>query len=258
MIGIEEEEEEVVVVETVEEAPLTQETPLTDEDWLLGDIDAALAAVESFNEIMPEGEAIEEARADAREAQPRFVPEMKLPPLATLKRGSLGSIIPALLLIGIGAWLTLTTTSGTPPDPLLLAAVIVGGIVLTLLAQWLGSGRWSRGVLFFALLVVLVTGVLVFSVQPNGVELGRSYPLLLVALGLATVLAGFLARPVSARLLVPGALLVLGGVVGLIITLGLLPENVMALAPPLAPVMLVIVLVLLLLPLIFRRRPRRY
>ena len=178
---------------------------------MLGDIDAALAAVASLSEIMPEREAEAEARADAEQGKPTFVPEMQMPPLATLKRGQFGSVVPALLLIGFGAWLTLTTTSGTPPDPLLVAAVIVGGIVLSLLAQWLGTGRWSRGALFFALLVLLVAGVIVFSLQPNGLDLLRGYPLLLVALGLAMVLAGLLARPLNPRLLVPGALIGAGG-----------------------------------------------
>ncbi|MCZ2097345.1 MAG: hypothetical protein LC121_14000 [Anaerolineae bacterium] len=179
-----------------------------------------------------------------------------MPPLMTLRRGQLGSVIPALLLIGFGAWLTLTTTGGTPPDPLLVAGVVVGGIVLTLLAQWLGSGRWSRGVIFFALLIVLIAGVAVFSVQPGGIDLGRGYPLLIAALGLAMMLSGILARPVTPRLFAPGALLVVAGLTGLAITLGLLPGDLTALATPLAPVVLGIALVLFLLPLIFRRARR--
>src|SRR5262249_39737355 len=156
------------------------------------------------------------------------------------KRGQLGSIVPALLLIGFGGWLTLTTTSGLPPNPSLVALVVVGGIVLSLLAQWLGTGRWSRGALFFALLVLLIAGVVVFSLQPRGMDLLRGYPLLIVALGLAMVLAGLLARPVSGRLLAPGVLIVLAGVVGLTVTLGLLPTTLLSIATPLAPVMLVI------------------
>ncbi|MEO8396619.1 MAG: hypothetical protein ABI700_26740, partial [Chloroflexota bacterium] len=224
------------------------------EDWNLGDIDAALAAVASLSEIMPEREAELQARADARQGKPSFVPEMNMPPLATLKRGQLGSIIPALLLIGFGGWLTVTTTSSTPPAPLLVALVIIGGIVLSLLAQWLGTGRWSRGVLFFALLALLVAGVIAFSLQPQGLDFLRGWPLLIVALGLAMVLSGLLARPLNARLLAPGALAVLAGVVGLTVTLGLTPSSWTPLAIPLAPVLLIVVLVLWMLPLLFRRR----
>ncbi len=211
----------------------------------------------SLSEMMPEGEAEAEARADARESAPTFVPEMHMPPLMTLRRGQIGSVVPALLLIGLGAWLTLTTTNGSPPDPGLVAVLVVGGIVVSLLAEWLSSGRWSRGVLFFALAVLLVAGVVAFSVQPNGIDLGRGYPLLLVALGLALVLAGFLARPLNPRLIAPGALVVLAGVVGLTVTLGLLPADWLSTASLIAPVVLVIVLVLWLLPLIFRHSRSR-
>ncbi|MBI1259044.1 MAG: hypothetical protein GC204_16360 [Chloroflexi bacterium] len=243
---------EINALDDSEDAPAAVSLPA--EDWNLGDIDAALAAVASLSEIMPEREADAEMRADARQGKPTFVPEMRMPPLVTLKRGQLGSLVPALLLIGFGAWLTLTTTTGASPDPLLVVAVIVGGIVLSLLAQWLGTGRWSRGALFFALLVLLAAGVIFFSLQPNGLDFQRGWPLLVVALGLAMGLAGLLARPLNGRLLVPGALTVLAGIVGLTMTLGLLPPDIIALTTPLRPIILVIVLILWLLPLLFRRR----
>lgn len=237
------------------EVPADPETTQA-EDWSLGDIDAALAAVASLSDLMPEREAEAEARADSRQSGLSFVPEMPMPPLATLKRGQLGSVVPALLLIGFGAWLTLTTTGGAPPDPPLVAAVVVGGLVLTLLAQWLGAGRWSRGVVFFAVLIVLGAGVIVFSTQPGGLDLGRGYPLLIVAAGLSMAAAGFLARPISPRLIAPGALMLVAGLTGLVITLDVLPDDLLALASPLAPVVLGIALVLFLLPVIFRRRSR--
>ena len=232
--------------------------PAMGDDWMIGDIDAALAAVASFNEMMPEGEAEAEAQADAARTAPAFVPEMQLPPLTTLKRGQLGSVVPALLLIGIGAWLMLLTTTGTQLDPLLLALVIGGGIVLSLLAQWIGTGRWSRGVLFFALAALLLTGAVAginaFAQQSGGIDLVQGYPLLIAALGLAFVLDGILARPASARVITPGLLLIVAGGVGLAVTLNLLPTSLLDFAAPLLPVVLVIVAVLLLLPLIFRRR----
>ncbi len=243
--------------EEFESAPVYANTPPEpppSDDWTLSDIDAALAAVATLSEIMPQREAEAEARADARQSAPTFVPAMRLPPLTTLKRGHLGSIVPALLLIGLGAWLTLTTTGGAPPDPQLVAVLVVGGIVVSLLAQWLGSGRWTRGVLFFALVIVFFAGVIVFSVQPNGIDLARGYPLLLVALGLAAAFSGLLARPLNAKLLAPGALLVLAGVVALSVTLDFLPRDLLTTAAPFAPVVLGVILILWLLPLVFRRR----
>ncbi len=242
--------------ESEPDAAVVVETQIVSEDWLPGssDIDAALAAVASLSEIMPEREAEAEARADARQSAPTFVPEMSMPPLTTLKRGQLGSLVPALLLIALGAWLTITTTSGTPPNPLLVSAAVVGGLILTLLAEWLGTGRWSRGLLFFALIVLFFTGVIAFSIQPQGIDLQRGYPLLIAAIGLALLLVGLLARPVNARLIAPGALVILAGVIGMVITLGLIPSDLLTWAVPAAPVVLVIVLVLWLLPLIFHRR----
>ncbi|MFN8565239.1 MAG: hypothetical protein U0703_27260 [Anaerolineae bacterium] len=182
------------IVEAAVELSPDEQSAATD-DWMTGDVDAALAAVASLSELMPEREAEAQARADSRQSAATFEPEMPMPPLTTLRRGQLGSVVPALLLIGFGAWLTLTTTGGAPPDAMLVAGVVIGGIVLTLLAQWArGAGRvgWCS-----SLLILLVTGVVVFSVQPGGIDLGRGYPLLAVAVGLAMVLAGFLARPVN-------------------------------------------------------------
>ena len=178
-----------------------------------------------------------------------------MPPLTTLKRGQLGSVVPALLLIGLGAWLTLTTTSGTPPDPLLVAAVVVGGIVVSLLAQWLGTGRWSRGALFFALLLLLVV---------RGDRLLGSAKRTRPAARLSAAdrrarrwrwcwRDSWLARSTCACSRRACWSIVAGGV-GLIVTLGLLPANLLTAAAPFAPVVLVVVLVIWLLPLVFRRR----
>jgi hypothetical protein len=235
-----------------EPAPVVTELPPAD-DWMLGDIDAALAAVASLSEIMPEREAEAEVRADARRTAPTFVPEMPMPPLATLKRGQFGSLVPALLLIAFGAWLTLTTTAGTPPDPVLTLVIVAGGVIVALLAQWLGTGRWSRGLLFFALLALLIAGVIALALQPTGLDPLRAYPLLLVALGLAMGLAGLLARPFNARLTIPGALFIVAGVVGMAGTMNAVPANLLSAAALLAPVVLGIVVLLWLLPLIFRR-----
>lgn len=265
-------EEVIVVVEEVETVepvsdyqpadPVVLNTAVLDigppaDDWMPGDIDAALAAVATLSEIMTDREAEAQARADAKQSAPTFVPEMALPPLTTLKRGQLGSIVPALLLIALGAWLTLTTTGGNPPDPALVAALVVAGLVVTGLAQWLGTRRWSRGVLFFALLVLLLAGIIAYATQPAGIDLLRGYPLLLVAPGLAMVLTGILARPLNVRLLAPGVLLVVAGVVGLLVTLGIVPATLLTTVAPFAPVVGIIVLVLWLLPLLFRRRRTR-
>lgn len=219
------------------------------------DIDAALAAVSSLSDLVAEQEAAEEARAEARRPTvTAYKPTLPAPPLSTLKRGSLGSLVPALLLMGGGAWLTFTFTTGATVEPLLLTALVIGGIALSLLAQWLGTRRWSRGVLFAALLIAAVAGVIVFSLQPGGIDLVRGWPLLLVALGVALLLAGLLARPVERRAFVPALLLALAGALGLGFTGGYLPQDFLAIVTPYAPAGLVALAVVWAAPLLFKRR----
>ena len=96
------------------------------------DIEAALAAVSTLSDVMAEQEAAELARIARIEAEAQAKVERQarmenperffsVPPLTTLKRGQLASIIPAVWLIGLGAWLTFTMTSThTSPDTSLL------------------------------------------------------------------------------------------------------------------------------------------
>lgn len=209
--------------------------------------DAALA-VASVSDVTAQQEAEREF------VLPAFEPALPMPPMMRLRRGHLGSLVPALVLIAIGAWLTLTTTAGTPPDPLLVAGAALGGLVLTLLAQWLGTGRWGRGYLFFALLILMFAGILIFSVQPGGLSLVRGWSLFVIALGLAIILSGVLSRPVSRRLLQPGLLVIIAGLLGLIVTNNVLPPSLLTGAAMWAPAVAVVLLVIWLLPLVFRRR----
>ncbi|MBE2272009.1 MAG: hypothetical protein IAE80_27485 [Anaerolinea sp.] len=222
------------------------------------DIDAALAAVASLNEPVTQQEA-EDIALDAAPPpmQPTaYVPQLVMPPLSRLKRGHPGSLIPALLLIGLGAWLTLTTTSGATIDPLLVTAVVIGGAAFALLAQWIGSGRWSRGTLLFGVLIALVFA-LAFAVT-RGINLLQTYPLILSAAGVALILAGVLSRPPLRRAFLPGMLLVAGGIAGMVVTMGILPSNWLPLAVNAAPVVALAILVLLIAPALLNRlrRPR--
>ena len=204
--------------------------------------------VASVSDVTAEREAAQEF------VLPTFEPALPMPPMTTLRRGHLGSLIPGLLLIGIGAWLTLTTTAGTPPDSLLVAAVAIGALVITLLAQWLGSGRWGRGYLFFAVAILVIAGLVAYSIQPGGISLVRGWPLLILGLGLAVVFSGLLARPANRQLLAPGILLIVAGLLGTIAINDVLPPRLMSTAVIWAPAVLVVLVVIWLLPLLFRRR----
>lgn len=226
------------------------------------DLDAALAAISALDDMLAEQEAAEQAELARQQAeedarakrQARLQnPELffPMPSLSTMQRGRLDSVVPALVLIGIGAWLTfaLTTGAGTP-SPALLALLVGGGLGLTLLVHWLASGRWALGALFFALFILLGGGVFAFLLFQG--TLPADWPLLLLGPGLAFFVTGVIAR--QGKLLLPGLLLAISGLAALVVTKRLLPDDALATLAGLWPVALVIVAVLLALPR-FARRP---
>lgn len=229
------------------------------------DIEAALAAVSSLSDMLAEQEAAEQAKiaqaeAEARAAEERRMrlehPEMffPVPPQIVLKRGQMASVVPALLLMAIGAWLTFAhTASPTPPDGPLVAALLVGGVAVTFLARWLSAGRWERGSLFVALALLFVAGVAFYLVLPGSVGGARGWPLLVSAVGAAFVLTALLAYPPDRRLLLPGLLLVMAGLIGLAVMMSLLPAGLTAVVVNLWPVVLALVLLVWLLPVLRRR-----
>jgi hypothetical protein len=230
------------------------------------DLEAALAAVSTLSDVVAEQEAEEQARlvqaeaeAEAQaEAQARVEsPELffPVPPLATLKRGQLASVVPALVLMGVGAWLTFSLTIQRElPDTGLLLAVAASGIVLILLARWLSSGRWARGTLLFALIVVFSGAVLAFLFLQPGLGVGKGWPLIVTATGIAVCVSAFLSQPVERQLVMPGLILIVAGLAGLVITLGLLNGTALTLVASLWPVAVAVVVILWLIPVIFRQR----
>jgi hypothetical protein len=246
-------ESEVVEVEAIsEELP-----PAPDVD-----LDAALAAISALDDILAEQEAAEQAELARQQSeeearaqrQARLQnPELffPMPSLSTIQRGRLDSVVPALVLIGIGAWLTFALTTGTgAPSIGLLALVMGGGLGLTLLVHWLNSGRWALGALFFALCILLMGGIFAF-IWLQG-TLPTDWPLLLMGPGLAFFITGVIAR--EGKLLLPGLLLAIGSLAALLVTNRLLPDTTISLLAGLWPLALVIVAVLLLLPRFARRR----
>ena len=228
------------------------------------DIDAALAAVSRLDDILAEEEAAELARlareqADADAVAQRAArlkhPEQffAMPPLLATQRGRIDSVIPALALIGIGAWLTFAlTTSPTPPEPALVLAVCAAGIGLTLLGRWLGAGRWARGALFLALL--LLAGAAALYAVSAGPGLVTGWPLLLAVPAVALGAVGLLARPRTPGLLFPAVILIAAALAGFSITSSLIPPDLQTQIAPLWPVAAVVFIAALGLPLLLRRR----
>jgi hypothetical protein len=218
------------------------------------DADARRRAFDSVTSVSDAAALREDEERRRAYKPPTYKPNLAVPPLIALKRGHPGSLAPGLILIGIGAWLTVMTTTNTPVEPLLLAAVGVGALAITLLAQWLGNGRWGRGLLFAALALILTSALFALSLQPGGLDLTRGWPLLIAVIGAATVLSAVLARPVDRRLIAPGVLLLIAGLLGTIITNEVFDPELLAAAASLWPAVILIVIVLWLLPLIFRQR----
>lgn len=225
------------------------------------DLDAALAAISALDDILAEQEAVEQAeqariQADEEARTTRQArlqnPELffPMPALSTMQRGRLDSVVPALALIGIGAWLTFALTTGTAPSVGLLALVVGGGLGLTLLVRWLNSGRWALGALLFALTSLLLGGLFAFLFAQG--TLPVDWPWLLLGPALAFFVTGVIAK--EGKLLLPGLLLAISSLAGLAVTNHLLPDSTLAALAGLWPLALVIIAILLLLPR-FARRP---
>jgi len=230
------------------------------------DIEGALAAVASLSDVLAEQEAAEQARLAQAEASARATAERQarlespelffpMPPATTLQRGNFASVVPALLLILMGVWLTFTlTTSQTPLDSGLVAAVAAGALAVILFVQWLSSGRWARGALLFALLLLLAGITLIYLLQPTAPGLLRGWPLMVVAAGAAFLLSGLLAQPVDRRVVFPALALVFAGLVALAVTMEAISSTLLLTAASAWPVVLVVVVAIWLLPALFRQR----
>lgn len=183
-----------------------------------------------------------------------YQPTLAMPGFDVWRAGSPGSVVAGLVLIALGAWLTLTHASGSPPDTWLVAVAALGGITLTLLAHWLGSGRWSRGSLFFALLILSSAAVVLAATQFDLIDLVRGWPLFIVGGGAAALISAVIGRPLDRRIVTVGILLIFAGLFGLIMTNVSFSPTAIATAAAFAPVVLVILIILWVLPLVVRRR----
>lgn len=195
------------------------------------DIDAALAAVGALPDLMAERDAEYEIERQRQQEIARTAEERERwragyrfarPPQMRLQRGQPASVIPALILIGVGAYLTFALTlSQTPPAPGMVALLVCAAVGITLLSYWLNARRWARGALFGGLLLIL-SGAVLYVVTTSslvaalpaglaGLTTGGGWRLFLAAAFAALTLSGLLARPVSNGLTVLG----LGGLLGI-------------------------------------------
>lgn len=247
-------------LETLDEKTIETEEQETDILNIDLDIEAALASVSSLSDVIAEQEAQEAAertrheeaqrRRDEQEAQ-RAAYYLPRPSMHTLQRGQMGSVIPALMLILLGAGLTFALSSeDTTLSGGMIALITMGAFGVLLIAQWLSSGRWSRGALFGGLSLILVAGGLYFLANNEpGVD---GYPLLLSAIGVAAVLSGILAPVLSKHQFFVGIAFIVAGLVSYGVNVS--DADLQSLNPGLLIGVVVAIAVLYIAPLAMRRR----
>lgn len=227
------------------------------------DVDAVLASVAQLEDVIAEQEAAEMAERERLEAEARAAEEEERrkashyfprPPALQIERGQMASTVPALILMGIGAWLTLTltSTSGALQTGTILL-VAIGGAGATLVAYWFSSRRWASGALFAGLGLLLCAGTILILTSVENLR-ADGWPLFSVAVGLAALLTAFLSQSAGTGWIFAGISLILAGLTGLAVTTGSVGDNLVSTAELMWPVLLVFCAILLALPLAFRRR----
>lgn len=171
-----------------------------------------------------------------------------------MTRGQLASVLPAVTLIILGGWLTftLTTTSTTPSAGLLFAVVLIGvGVIF--LSQWLTSERWSRGNFFIGASILMIGGVQLYLSQVATNAMNSGWSLWIVAIGLALFGSGYLTLPRLPRLSIMGILTIVAGGIGYVLSSGAIAPEVVGFLGNLWIVGVVILGVMLIAPILRRR-----
>lgn len=250
-------------VEAAESEPAAASDRVPDEEVAAApdvDLDAALAAISALDDVLAEQEAAEQAEIERQRAEEQARQERQarlqhpeqffpMPSMTVMQRGRVDSVVPALALIGIGAWLTFALTSGAALTPAILIPAFCAALAVVLLARWLASGRWSLGVFFFALVLLLDGGILLYLLAQDNLIAG--WPLLVAGPGLAFLITGLIAG--ESRLMFPGLVIAASSLVGLLATTNALPDTALSTLAALWPAAVGAVIVLLILPLVIRR-----
>lgn len=251
----------------------TPETQTADEL----DIDAALAAVSQLSLLADETDDKlsfdEDLDSDVDETDDEIVEgdyhlvddesepdetihytDFELPQSLTMARGQLSSVIPAFALIAVGGWLTFTlTTSDIPPSNGLLMAIVLLGVGAVFLAQWLNSGRWSRGNFFFGMATLLIGGIQLYLSQVLPTNMSSGWSLWIVAVGIALFGAGFITLPRLPRLSIMGVLIIFAGAIGYALTSGAIEPEIITFVSNLWFIGVAIIVFMIIAPLVRRR-----
>lgn len=265
-VGDESGEDDGEGTEAIEETAPLDDALLSDEL----DIEAALASVVALDHALAEHTAaeIEEAerlQAEAgaieqvnqalrEEAERRAAYSLPRPPMiATIQRGQAASVIPALLLMAIGAWLTFSlTNTGESLHAGTVAIIAMGGLGLSMLAYWFTSRRWARGAFTTGLALLLCALVALFLSQSQDYG-ADGWPLFVIASAVTVLLSAFVSPRVGEGHVLSGLALAIAGGSALAVTTEVVSDEVLDVASTVSPAILVVVLIILLLPRIPKR-----
>lgn len=232
---------EAVPGEDAEAAPSLPGTPA---DQLPAESAASEAATTSAGENQVAGREI-----------PELVRRPAYRPVERTPRG-LHTTLAGILLIALGVILVWPVFSGGYIlVPAVIAAIAIIGWALSLLAYWRHTDRQARGALFLALTLLFWVGTTAIA-YAQGVLDSRLWPLYVAVFGLAILLTYVGDRQRESRLATPGIILLIAGLIGLLITYGIIPVVILA-AINESWSWVLVVLILALLPLAFQRAPRR-
>jgi len=181
--------------------------------------------------------------ATSRPAWTAPLSDSSRPPLLTLERGQAASIVPAVLLIGAGAWGVFLVATGAAFPLAQLPALAMGSLGIVLLVLWASSGRRSDGSLFGGLLLLALGAAVGFLTQSD--SWGQNYPLLAAALGAACFISSLGIAAYRRWLALFGIGLILGGV-------GLFAAMSQRLIPQIVTLVPVVLIAAILLPIVLR------
>lgn len=237
------------------------------------DIDAALASVASLDDAIAEREAeeaaelrrIEDERRQREEAQRlreeeaarRAAHYYPRPPMVRLQRGQMTSVIPALVLILVGAGLTVVLASSETSINLTTIALVASGVLgVMMIAQWMVSARWAGGALFGGSLLLFsaVTIILLANTDDPGAD---GWPILISAVGLSVLISALLSQPFSRYQWFAGICLIVAGGIGFVVSAGLLGDDLDSLLPVVSIVLVIAFVLLAAAPILNRSRGSR-
>lgn len=225
------------------------------------DIDAALAAVSTLDDLIAEQEAEAAAQQAAAEEAERLAAEREarmrhpesffpMPALSSLPRGRFDSVITALAFIVSGIVLTLTLTGGTPDFLSQQGFMILLVIFFVLLVRWLVSQPMTLGNGLFAVALLLLFAVGEQVLQP----LSTQWPLFVAGVGAALFFRNLLNGQRAAMSLFAPLVVTVAGVSAWLVTSGQLPIALQGLPQSVIWVVLGLVALILLLPVLFKQR----